>query len=67
MTKNTETSERERRGPTGGSSSAPVPGAMPECEQENGTLWLSENGAALKSSNEFVAAHGVPLAKHRQF
>jgi post-segregation antitoxin (ccd killing protein) len=40
---------------------------MLESEQENAAIWLSENGAALESSNEFVAAHGLPLAKHRQF
>lgn len=67
MTKNTETAEREPSRPREGSGIAPTPGVMPKCEQENATLWLSENGAALESSNEFVAAHGLPLAKHRQF
>jgi antitoxin CcdA len=29
--------------------------------------WLEENAAALKSSNAYVDAHGLPLAQHRQF
>lgn len=29
--------------------------------------WLSDNHVAIKSSNEFVALHGLPLAVHRQF
>lgn len=29
--------------------------------------WLSENGAALSSSNDFVARNGLPLAKYRRF
>lgn len=30
-------------------------------------LWLKENAAALDSSNAYVAANGLPLARHRQF
>ncbi len=30
-------------------------------------LWLSENRAALESSNNYVAEHGLPLARYRQF
>jgi len=29
--------------------------------------WLEENAAALASSNSFVEANGLPLARHRQF
>jgi len=29
--------------------------------------WLSENEAALNSSNEFVERNGLPLAKYRRF
>ena len=29
--------------------------------------WLEENAGALKSSNAYVDAHGLPLAQHRQF
>lgn len=30
-------------------------------------LWLQENAAAIRSSNEFVEEHGLPLAKYRMF
>lgn len=29
--------------------------------------WLEENRAALASSNSYVEAHGLPLAKHRLY
>lgn len=29
--------------------------------------WLDENRDALASSNAHVEAHGLPLARHRQF
>jgi len=29
--------------------------------------WLEENAAAIQSSNDHVAAHGLPLARHRRF
>ncbi|TVS19337.1 MAG: post-segregation antitoxin CcdA [Gammaproteobacteria bacterium] len=29
--------------------------------------WLKENACALASSNAFVEANGLPLARHRQF
>ena len=29
--------------------------------------WLEENRAAIQSSNEWVAKHGLPLEKYRQF
>jgi antitoxin CcdA len=30
-------------------------------------VWLQENKAALDSFNEYVAKHGLPLARYRQF
>lgn len=30
-------------------------------------VWLAENREALESSNAFVEAHGLPLARHRNF
>ena len=38
--------------------------AVSEAQSET---WKRENAAALKSSNEWVEAHGLPLAKYRQF
>ncbi|MEL7967903.1 type II toxin-antitoxin system CcdA family antitoxin [Vreelandella neptunia] len=29
--------------------------------------WLEDNASALASSNEYVEANGLPLARHRQF
>jgi len=29
--------------------------------------WLTENVAAIESSNGWVEKHGLPLARHRQF
>ena len=29
--------------------------------------WLKENAAAINSSNAYVEANGLPLARHRQF
>lgn len=29
--------------------------------------WLEHNSAALRSSNEYVKTHGLPLARHRKF
>ena len=34
---------------------------------EKGRRWLTENREALESSNAWVAKHGLPLAKFRQF
>ena len=30
-------------------------------------LWAANNASSLKSSNEFVEKHGLPLDKYRQF
>lgn len=35
--------------------------------ERRAALWLEENKAALDSSNAYVEAHGLPLAKYRQF
>lgn len=34
---------------------------------KEGELWLAENQAALRSSNEFVSERGLPLAQYRAF
>jgi antitoxin CcdA len=35
--------------------------------EKRAELWLQENKAALDSSNEYIAKHGLPLARYRQF
>ncbi len=35
--------------------------------KEKARLWLLENAAAIKSSNDFVERNGLPLAGRRQF
>lgn len=34
---------------------------------EEGRKWIEENAEAIKSINEWVEKHGLPLAKYRQF
>lgn len=34
---------------------------------EEGRKWLEENAEAIKSINEWVEKHGLPLARYRQF
>jgi antitoxin CcdA len=29
--------------------------------------WIEDNRAAMEASNDYVAKHGLPLAKYRQF
>jgi len=36
-------------------------------KKARGEAWLEENRAALQSSNEWVEANGLPLAKYRMF
>lgn len=36
-------------------------------KRERERRWLEENGAAIQSQNEWVAKHGLPLAKYRMF
>ena len=38
-----------------------------DAAEEGSELWLKENKAAFDDSNEYVTAHGLPLASHRQF
>lgn len=35
--------------------------------QARGERWLAENREALESSNAYVEAHGLPLARYRRF
>jgi antitoxin CcdA len=35
--------------------------------EKRAELWLAANREALESSNAYVEAHGLPLARHRQF
>jgi antitoxin CcdA len=35
--------------------------------EQRAELWLAANREALESSNAYVEAHGLPLARHRQF
>ena len=46
------------------SAEAGIAEAVKLCKQEN---WLKENAEALESSNAYVEANGLPLARHRQF
>ncbi len=34
---------------------------------ERGRLWRLENAEAIQFDNEYVAKHGLPLAKYRPF
>lgn len=36
-------------------------------KKARGERWLEENRAALESNNEWVAKHGLPLARYRMF
>ncbi len=38
--------------------------AVKRCKEQR---WLQENAAALESSNAYVEANGLPLARHRKF
>lgn len=46
------------------SAEAGIAEAVKRHKQEQ---WLAENASALASSNAYVAANGLPLARHRQF
>jgi antitoxin CcdA len=35
--------------------------------KEKAAQWLDDNRVALQSSNKWVATHGLPLEKYRQF
>ncbi|WP_097092217.1 type II toxin-antitoxin system CcdA family antitoxin [Novosphingobium sp. Chol11] len=42
-------------------------GLLEQIAKERGRLWREENASALKSSNDYVEQHGLPLSRHRQF
>ena len=46
------------------SAEAGIAEAVKLHKQEN---WIKENARALASSNSYVEANGLPLARHRQF
>lgn len=46
------------------SAEAGIADAVKRCRQQQ---WLEENAEALASSNAYVDANGLPLARHRQF
>lgn len=46
------------------SAEAGIAEAVKRHKQEK---WLTENAKALASSNAYVEANGLPLARHRQF
>ena len=46
------------------SAEAGIAEAVKLRKQEN---WLKDNAQALASSNAYIEANGLPLAKHRQF
>lgn len=42
-------------------------GLSAEVREARKRQWVEENWEAIQSSNEYVAKHGLPLAKYRQF
>jgi antitoxin CcdA len=48
-------------------SAAAEAGLRAAVEKARAERWREENAAALKSSNEWVEAHGLPLQRHRPF
>ena len=48
-------------------SRAAEAGIAAAVSKEKGRRWLAENREALESSNAWADAHGLPLAKYRQF
>lgn len=42
-------------------------GIAQQVAKQRAERWLDENRAALESSNAHVEAHGLPLARFRQF
>lgn len=51
----------------GNPAQAPDAGAAVARARKPAEVWLAENCDALESSNAFVKAHGLPLAKYRVF
>lgn len=48
-------------------SRAAEDGIRAEVARLRAASWQHENAEALASSNRYVAGHGLPLARHRQF
>jgi len=40
---------------------------VPPGLSEAAKRWIEENAEAIRSSNEYVEKHGLPLAKYRMF
>jgi antitoxin CcdA len=45
----------------------PATRPKPEMARKWAEAWLAESRQALESSNAFVEAHGLPLARYRNF
>jgi len=50
-----------------GVSRAEMAGAVQADTRDMAERWLAENDEALRSSNDLVERHGLPLAKYRMF
>jgi len=48
-------------------SRAAEAGVADAVARKRAEVWLAENREALESSNAFVEAHGLPLARYRNF
>jgi antitoxin CcdA len=48
-------------------SNACEQGLVSAVKAERERRWLDENKEALDSWNQYIAEHGLPLAKHRRF
>jgi antitoxin CcdA len=48
-------------------SRAAEAGVAEAVRRRKSDIWREENGEALRSSNTWAEANGLPLAKHRQF
>ncbi|BAL27500.1 type II toxin-antitoxin system CcdA family antitoxin [Azoarcus sp. KH32C] len=48
-------------------SQAAEAGVARAVAERRAELWLAENRNALESSNAYVEAHGLPLARYRMF
>lgn len=48
-------------------SAAAEAGLRAAVAEARAARWQAENAAALASSNDWVATHGLPLARHRPF
>lgn len=48
-------------------SQAAEVGVADAVARKRAEVWLAENREALESSNAFVEAHGLPLARYRNF